>query len=107
MKLKVLVVVVLILGITFLVQAEDRLYSFQLRADGYQYVCQLSPDSKIDNIETGVAIFWKIGTPNNWMFRYEDNNVTIHMSGLPGFFIHLGSNGLIYSPPGTFTMYLQ
>ena len=99
--------IVFILWLSVCAQAGDRLYAFQLWADGYQYVCQMTPESQDSNVESGYAVFWKVGTADNWTFRYEDNGITVHMAGMPGFFIHMGSNGLIYSPPGTFTMFLQ
>lgn len=83
----------------------SRLYAFSL--PGISMACQFTP-AKIDqSIETGTAMFWQLGTPNYWQFDYTDNGFLIHLDNFPGYFYHLGCNGVQYVPPGGFTMLEQ
>jgi hypothetical protein len=83
----------------------SRLYAFDF--PNASMVCQFTPDNVDQNIETGTAIFWQLGTPHWWAYYYTDNELVVHLDGFPGYFYHLGCNGLVYVKPGGFTMILQ
>jgi len=99
----------LLLAITITAHAADlpkeRLYSFGI--PGASMVCQFTPETIDGTIESGTAVFWQLGTSNYWALRYVDTGLLVHMTGLPGYFFHLGDNGLEYVPPGGFNMTLQ